>query len=59
MEPHSVLGALRCPIDPAISRTSPFNLMVGGGRNQDNQGGKKTIQRNGDLHIMEPIEGEE
>jgi hypothetical protein len=41
MESHSILGALRCPIDPAISGSGPFNLMVRGGRNQDKQGGKK------------------
>jgi hypothetical protein len=33
--------------------------MVGGGLNQDKQGRKKTVQRYGDLHIMEPMEGEE
>jgi len=51
------MGALRHGLNPASNPTNRDNNMVGTNGNQSPKGATTTIQRGGDIHDVEYLEG--
>ena len=56
VESDSFMGALWCTVDPPNSRPTSSEVMVGAAAKIVKEE-KKALQQNGDLHVVEHMEG--